>query len=115
MISRMAPGSVVVDIAVDQGGCVETCKPTSHESPTYLTDGVVHYCVTNMPGAVARTSTYALTNVTLRYALMLADMGAEKAALASAAVRKGFNTYQGKLVYEQVALAHGLPYQELAL
>ncbi len=114
MISRMAPGSVVVDIAVDQGGCIETCRPTSHEKPTYITDGVVHYCVTNMPGAVARTSTYALTNVTLRYALMIADLGPEKAALRSQAVRKGFNTYQGKLVYEQVAQAHGLPYQELA-
>ncbi len=113
MVAKMARGSVIVDIAVDQGGCIETCRPTSHEQPTFVTDGVVHYCVTNMPGAVARTSTYALTNVTLRYALMIADMGPEKAAQHSAAVRKGFNTYQGKLVYEQVALAHSLPYQEL--
>lgn len=113
MVAKMARGSVIVDIAVDQGGCIETCRPTSHEKPTFVTDGVVHYCVTNMPGAVARTSTYALTNVTLRYALMIADMGPQKAAQHSAAVRKGFNTYQGKLVYEQVALAHSLPYQEL--
>lgn len=115
MISKMNRGSVVVDIAVDQGGCVETCRPTSHEQPTFVTDGVVHYCVTNMPGAVARTSTFALTNVTLRYALMIANLGPERAAAQSEAVRKGFNTYQGKLVYEQVAVAHGLPYQELAL
>lgn len=115
MVSKMAKGSVIVDIAVDQGGCVETCKPTSHESPTFVTDGVIHYCVTNMPGAVARTSTLALTNVTLRYALMIADQGAEKAALQSEPIKKGFNTYKGSLVYEQVALAHGLPFQELSL
>ncbi len=114
-VSRMQRGSVIVDIAVDQGGCVETCKPTSHESPTFVTDGVIHYCVTNMPGAVARTSTLALTNVTLKYALMLADKGCEKAALGSAPIWKGFNTYQGKLVYEQVAIAHGLPYSPLSL
>ena len=115
MVTKMAKGSVIVDIAVDQGGCVETCKPTSHESPTYVTDGVVHYCVTNMPGAVARTSTFALTNVTLRYALMLADLGAHQAARKSEAIRKGFNTLEGKLVYEQVAEAHGLPYEPLSL
>ncbi len=113
-VSKMSRGSVVVDIAVDQGGCIETCQPTSHEKPTFITDGVVHYCVTNMPGAVARTSTYALTNVTLRYALMIADMGPERAAKASAAVKKGFNTYQGKLTYEQVAEAHGLPFEPLS-
>ncbi len=113
MIAGMAKGSVVVDIAVDQGGCVETCKPTSHENPTYLVDGVVHYCVTNMPGAVARTSTFALTNVTLKYALLIADNGAEGAARISPALKKGFNTYQGKLVQDQVALAHGLPYSPL--
>ncbi len=115
LVSKMSRGSVIVDIAVDQGGCVETCRPTSHEQPTFVTDGVIHYCVTNMPGAVSRTSTFALTNVTLRYALMLADKGAEKAAQLSPALRKGFNTYQGNLVYEQVALAHGLKFTELSL
>ncbi len=114
-ISKMSPGSVVVDIAVDQGGCVETCRPTSHEKPTYVTDGVIHYCVTNMPGAVAHTSTYSLTNATLRYGLMIADKGPEKAAQESKPIRLGFNTYQGKLVYEQVATAHGVPYSPLHL
>jgi alanine dehydrogenase len=115
MISRMTPGSVMVDIAVDQGGCVETCRPTSHEAPTFLDEGVIHYCVTNMPGAVAHTSTYALTNVTLRYALEIAEHGPEQAAAKSLPIRKGFNTYQGKLVYEQVALAHGLRYEPFNL
>lgn len=114
-IASMSPGSVVVDIAVDQGGCVETCRPTSHENPVFVTDGVIHYCVTNMPGAVSRTSTYALTNVTLRYGLMIADRGPETAAKASLALRKGFNTYQGKLVYDQVGTAHGIPYTPLEL
>jgi len=114
-ISTMTPGSVIVDIAVDQGGCVETCRPTSHENPVFVTDGVIHYCVTNMPGAVARTSTYALTNATLRYGLMIADKGPEIAARSSLALRKGFNTYQGKLVYEQVGSAHGLPFTPLEL
>lgn len=114
-ISRMKPGSVVVDIAVDQGGCIETCKPTSHENPTFVVDGVVHYCVTNMPGAVARTSTLALTNVTLRYAQAIADLGAEGAARKHAPLMLGFNTYQGKLVNGPVAEAHGTPYTPLAL
>jgi alanine dehydrogenase len=111
----MSPGSVVVDIAVDQGGCVETCKPTSHENPIFMDEGVIHYCVTNMPGAVSRTSTYALTNVTLRYALEIADKGPEGAGKASEAIRKGFNTYQGKIVHQAVAEAHGLAYSPLAL
>lgn len=115
MIAGMNKGSVVVDIAVDQGGCIETCKPTSHENPVYVTDGVIHYCVTNMPGAVARTSTYSLTNVTLKYALQIAEHGPEAAAKKSPAIRLGFNTYQGKLVYEQVAAAHGLPYTKLEI
>jgi alanine dehydrogenase len=113
MIQKMKPGSVVVDVAVDQGGCFETCQPTSHEKPTYLVDGVVHYCVTNMPGAVARTSTFALTNATLRYALLIADRGIERAAAENPQLRMGFNTYQGKLVNEPVALAHELPYEPL--
>lgn len=115
MISRMQPGSVIVDVSVDQGGCVETAKPTSHESPTYTVDGVIHYCVTNMPGAVARTSTLALTNVTLKYALAIAAQGPEAAAERSPAIRLGFNTYQGRLVHEQIARAHGLEYTPLEL
>lgn len=115
MISKMQPGSVVVDISVDQGGCVETCHPTSHEKPTYLVDGVIHYCVTNMPGAVANTSTYALTNATLKYALEIANKGAEKAAKENLAIKLGYNTYQGKLVHDQIALAHNLEYTALEL
>jgi alanine dehydrogenase len=109
-ISQMKPGSVVVDIAVDQGGCVETCRPTSHENPTFLVDGVVHYCVTNMPGAVSRTSTFALTNVTLKYALQIADKGSEGAAKSNLAIRKGFNTIAGKLIHPQIAEAHNMPF-----
>jgi alanine dehydrogenase len=109
-ISQMKPGSVVVDIAVDQGGCVETCRPTSHENPTFLVDGIVHYCVTNMPGAVSRTSTFALTNVTLKYALQIAEKGPEGAAKSSLAIRKGFNTIGGKLIYQQIAEAHAMPF-----
>ncbi|MBI4403115.1 MAG: alanine dehydrogenase [Deltaproteobacteria bacterium] len=115
IISQMSAGSVVIDISVDQGGCVETCKPTSHENPTFLVDGVIHYCVTNMPGAVAHTSTFALTNVTLKYAQMIADKGLEAAARDNAALRRGFNSYQGKLVHEQIAIAHNLRYTALEL
>ncbi|MCB0403906.1 MAG: alanine dehydrogenase [Bdellovibrionales bacterium] len=115
MISKMQKRSVVVDVSVDQGGCVETCRPTSHENPTYLVDDVLHYCVTNMPGAVARTSTFSLTNATIRYALNIADSGAEAAAEKSDAIRKGFNTYQGKLVHQQISEAHGIEYTPLSL
>jgi alanine dehydrogenase len=115
IITQMAPGSVVVDIAVDQGGCVETCQPTSHENPTFNVNGVVHYCVTNMPGAVARTSTFALTNATLKYALLIADKGPEAAAKDNLAIRRGFNATGGKLVHEQIALAHQMPYTPLEL
>lgn len=114
-VKQMRPGSVVVDIAVDQGGCIETCRPTSHEEPTFMVDEIVHYCVTNMPGAVARTSTFALTNSTLRYGLLIADKGPEAAAKLSPALKKGFNTYQGKTVYQQVAIAHDLPFTGLEL
>lgn len=114
-VASMSPGSVVVDIAVDQGGCVETCRPTSHENPTFIEEGVIHYCVTNMPGAVSRTSTYALTNVTLRYALEIADKGPEAAGHQSLAIQKGFNTYQGKIVHQAVAQAHGMNYSPLEL
>jgi len=114
MISRMQPGGVVVDVAVDQGGSVETCRPTSHEHPTYTVDGVIHYAVPNMPGAVPRTSTYALTNVTLKYALKIANLGWKEAVRKDAALFKGVNIYNGKVTYKQVADDLGLPYQALA-
>ncbi len=103
MIERMAPGSVVVDVAVDQGGCIETCRPTSHTNPTYDVNGVTHYCVPNMPGVVARTSTYALTNATFKYASMLARMGVEDAIAKDPALFKGLNVYGGHVTYEPVA------------
>lgn len=115
MVSKMQPGSVIVDVAVDQGGSVETCRPTSHEHPTYTVDGVIHYAVPNMPGAVPRTSTYALTNVTLKYALMLANMGWKEAVRRDAALRKGVNIWNGKVTYKQVAEDLSLPYAELAV
>lgn len=115
MISKMQKGSVVVDIAVDQGGCIETCKPTTHENPTFVVDGVVHYCVANMPGAVARTSTYALTNVTLKYARMIAKEGVDRAIMKDKPLRLGVNIYKGKLVYEAVARDLDLPFTPLAL
>ncbi|HAZ11795.1 MAG: alanine dehydrogenase [Bdellovibrionales bacterium GWA2_49_15] len=115
MISRMERGSVVVDIAVDQGGCIETCRPTTHENPTFVIDGVIHYCVANMPGAVAYTSTYALTNVTLKYARMLAANGVDKAAKQDHSLLRGLNTYKGNLVYEQIARDLDLPFTDLKL
>lgn len=115
MVSRMKPGGVIIDVAVDQGGSVETCRPTSHEHPTYTVDGVVHYAVPNMPGAVPRTSTYALTNVTTRYALMLANLGWKEAVTKDEALRKGVNLVGGKLVYKQVAEDLGLPYEPLRI
>ena len=102
LISKMEKGSVVVDIAVDQGGCIETCRPTTHERPTFEVDGVIHYCVANMPGAVAKTSTMALTNVTLNYARKIARDGVEKAIKNDIPLRLGVNIYKGDLVYEQV-------------
>ncbi len=103
MVSSMSKGSVVVDVAVDQGGCIETCRPTSHQNPTYEIDGVIHYCVPNMPGVVPRTSTYALTNVTLRYASMIAAHGLESAVEKNLPLRKGLNVYGGFVCYEPVA------------
>lgn len=103
LVSSMSKGSVVVDVAVDQGGCIETCKPTSHQHPTYDVDGVIHYCVPNMPGVVPRTSTYALTNVTLKYASMLAAMGVEDAIAKNKNLYKGLNVYGGYVCYEPVA------------
>jgi alanine dehydrogenase len=107
-LKKMQPGSVIVDVAVDQGGCVETIKPTTHENPTYVIDGVIHYGVANMPGAVPRTSTLALTNATLPYALQLANKGWKQAVRDNAALRKGLNMIDGKVVYPAVAEAFGL-------
>ncbi len=113
MVSQMKPGSVIVDVAIDQGGCVETSHPTTHSNPTYLVDGVVHYGVTNMPGAVPRTSTYALSNATLPYALQLANLGFEEAVRRDPALARGANTYQGHVTYPAVAEAFGLTYTPL--
>ncbi|MFL5271313.1 MAG: alanine dehydrogenase [Anaeromyxobacteraceae bacterium] len=113
MIARMAPGTVMVDVAVDQGGCFETTHATTHDDPTYTVHGVVHYCVANMPGAVARTSTFALTNATLRWALALAARGVD-ALREDGALARGVNALGGHLTYEAVAQALGRPYVPLA-
>ncbi len=115
MLSLMQPGSVLVDVAIDQGGCFETSRPTTHEEPTYYVDGILHYCVANIPGAVPYTSTLALTNATLPYALQLADKGWQKACADNEELRKGLNVVEGKVVYREVAEAWGLPYEPLAL
>jgi alanine dehydrogenase len=113
-LSTMLPGSVIVDVAVDQGGCVETIRPTTHEDPIYVVDDVIHYAVANMPGAVARTSTLALTNATLPYALTLANRGWKAACRQDTALGLGINMVRGKVVYPGVAEAFGLPYVETA-
>ena len=110
MLSTMRPGSVIVDVAIDQGGCFETSKPTTHAEPTYVVDGVVHYCVANMPGAVPYTSTLALTNATLPYAVQLANKGWKRACSDNADLRLGLNVVEGKVVYEGVSEAFNLPY-----
>ena len=110
MLKDMKKGAVVVDVAVDQGGCIETCKPTTHENPTYVIDDVVHYCVANMPGAVPYTSTLALTNATLPYAIQLADKGWKKAAQENVDLVPGLNVIQGDIVYKAVAEAFAMPY-----
>jgi alanine dehydrogenase len=110
MLKEMKPGTVLVDVAVDQGGCIETCRPTTHENPTYVIDEVVHYCVANMPGAVPYTSTLALTNATLPYAMQLADKGWKKAAQQNEDLVSGLNVINGEIVYEAVAQAFGMPY-----
>jgi alanine dehydrogenase len=114
MIASMRPGSVVVDIAIDQGGCFETSRPTTHSDPTFLEEGVVHYCVANIPGAVARTSTLALTSATLPYLLRVAANGVAGAAVADPALAKGLSTLGGHLVSRPVADAHGLPFADHA-
>jgi alanine dehydrogenase len=110
MVASMKDGTVVVDVAIDQGGCIETARPTTHSDPTYVEEGVVHYCVANIPGAVARTSTLALTSATLPYLIRLADEGIEGAAAADPALAKGLSTLDGSLVSEPVAEAHDLSY-----
>src|SRR5207245_8349946 len=110
MVKAMKPGSVIVDIAIDQGGCSETSRPTTHSAPTYMLHDVVHYCLTNMPGAVARTSTFALNNVTLPFVLMLAEEGARRALGEDPHLRNGLNVYEGVVTHRAVADALGLKF-----
>jgi alanine dehydrogenase len=111
MLKEMRPGTVLVDVAVDQGGCIETCKPTTHEDPTYVIDDIVHYCVANMPGAVPYTSTVALTNATLPFAINLANKGWKKACNEDPHLRNGLNVVNGKVVHKGVAEAFNLNYE----
>ncbi|HWT10754.1 MAG TPA: alanine dehydrogenase, partial [Roseomonas sp.] len=108
-VARMRPGSVMVDVAIDQGGCFETSRPTTHAEPTYVVDGVVHYCVTNMPGAVARTSAVALNNATLPFTLQIADKGWRRAAAENPHLAAGVNVHAGAVTHPAVAQALGLP------
>jgi alanine dehydrogenase len=110
MVSTMRRGSVIVDVSVDQGGCIETTRPTSHDDPTYEVDGVIHYCVANMPGAVARTSTFALTNTTFPYCLTMVNMGYREAMRSDKALMRGLNTYDGRITYKPVAEALNMEY-----
>ncbi|MCH8231556.1 MAG: alanine dehydrogenase [Bacteroidetes bacterium] len=113
MLKEMRPGTVLVDVAVDQGGCIETCKPTTHANPTYIIDDVIHYCVTNMPGAVPYTSTVALTNATLPYAIELSGKGWKKACKENKELKLGLNIINGKIVYKAVADAFGEPCEDV--
>ncbi len=114
MVRTMEPGSVIVDVAIDQGGCIETIKATTHDDPVFVDEHVLHYGVTNIPGDVPKTSTYALTNVTLKYAMELANKGLEKALKESPALQLGLNTYQGKATYAAVADALGLSFEKIS-
>jgi alanine dehydrogenase len=114
MIATMKRGSVVVDVAIDQGGCMETSRPTTHTAPTYVVDGVLHYCVSNMPAAVPHTSTFGLTNATIPYLLELANLGLEGACERHAAIRGGVNTYNGYVTHAKVAESQGRQWRELA-
>jgi alanine dehydrogenase len=114
MVRAMKPGAVIVDVAIDQGGCIETARPTTHSDPAYVVDGVVHYCVTNMPAAVPHTSTLALTNATFPYVLKLAQMGVTAAIRDSAAVREGVNTYRGNVTYAAVAESQGRSWKSVS-
>ena len=113
MVRNMSPGSVIVDVAIDQGGCIETSRPTTHNDPVFVEEGVIHYCVTNMPGAVPRTSTYGLTNATLPYVLQLANLGLVEAVKNNGALAKGVNVYKGDIICEGVASAHGFECKSL--
>jgi alanine dehydrogenase len=113
MLKEMKQGTVLIDVAVDQGGCIETCKPTTHENPTYVIDGIVHYCVANMPGAVPFTSTIALSNVTVPYILQIANKGWQKACRENPELKKGLNIVKGDVVYKPVAEAFGLGWVEV--
>jgi alanine dehydrogenase len=110
-VKAMKSGAVIVDVAIDQGGCAETSKATTHSHPTYIVDDVVHYCVANMPGAVARTSTFALSNVTTSFVLALADKGWRTALKEDANLRAGLNVHEGRVTYRAVAEALGLPHE----
>ncbi len=112
MLKAMKRGAVIVDVAIDQGGCVETARPTTHSEPTFNIDGIIHYCVTNMPGAVPRTSTFALTNVTLPFALAIAEKGVERATEEDPALRRGINVLQGKLMNKKVAVSQNRSWAE---
>lgn len=114
LVAKMKPGSVLVDIAIDQGGCFEDSHPTTHAEPTFMVHDSVFYCVANMPGAVPNTSTYALTNATLPYIVELANRGWAEALRRDAALAKGLNTHDGQVVYREVAEAHGLAHVELS-
>jgi alanine dehydrogenase len=113
MVAAMKPGSVVVDVAIDQGGCITTARPTTHSDPTYVAHGVVHYCVTNMPGAVPRTSTIGLSNATLPYGLVLADFGLDGAVSRDPELARGVNVINGKVTHPGVAEALGMDYTPL--
>ena len=113
MLKMMEPGTVLVDVAIDQGGCFETSRPTTHSDPVYIEDGIVHYCVANIPGAVPNTSTLALTNATLRYAIALADKGWIQACKDDSALAKGLNIVEGQVVYKAVADVFGLPWTQM--
>ena len=114
IMKQMKPGTVMVDVAVDQGGCCATCRPTTHDQPTFVLDGVTHYCVANMPGAVPRTSTFALTNVTISYALVMANRGVIAALAADPSLAKGVNIFRGHVTHEAVARDLNYPYQPLS-
>jgi len=107
-LKLMKPGSVIVDVAIDQGGCTETSRPTTHTDPVYVVDDIIHYCVANMPGAYARTSTFALNNCTVKYGLQLANKGLEKACRENAALARGLNLHQGRITFKPVAEAFGM-------
>ena len=114
MVAKMKKGAVIVDVAIDQGGCIETARPTTHTDPSYEVDGVVHYCVTNMPAAVPYTSTLALTNATQPYVLKLANMGAQAAIRDDKGIAEGVNTYAGQLTYQAVATAQQREWKPVA-